>query len=51
MLVYNNDISFKVTDGAHKVSVYNATGTGPFTIDLTCISSSGYSGKLQIRVW
>ena len=51
MLVYNSDICFKVTDRAQKVSVYNATGTGPFKVDLISIGTSNFSGKMLIRVW
>ena len=51
MLVYNNDICFKITDDANKVSVYNATETKPCTIDLIGMGSGNYSGKLEIYVY
>ena len=51
ILVYNNDICFKVIDGVNKVSVYSATGTGPFSIDLVGMCSAAYSVTLEIHVF
>ena len=51
MLVYENDISFKVTNSTSAVSLYNATGMGPFIIDFIGFGSGVYSGNLEVRVW
>ena len=51
LLVYGNDICFKITNKANAVSIYSATGSGPFTIDLIGISNMAYSGTLEVRVW
>ena len=51
MLVYDNDISFKVTNSTSAVSLYNATGMGPFIIDFIGFGSGVYSGTLEVRVW
>ena len=50
LLVYGNDICFKITNGARAVSIYSATGIGPFTVDLIGISNSKYSGTLEVCV-
>ena len=51
MLVYDNDICFKITDGSHAVSVYTATGAGPFMVDFIGINSGSYSTTLKVRAW
>ena len=43
MLVYDNDICFKITDVSHAVT---ATGAGPFMVDF--IESGSYSITLEV---
>ena len=49
LLVYNDDVYFKASDGAHVISNFNITGKGPFKISVT--GTASHHTTLKIQSW
>ena len=49
LLVYNDDVYFKASDGAHVISNFNITGKGPFKISV--MGTASHHTTLKIQSW
>ena len=51
LLVYNDDIYFKMTDNAHVVTNFNIIGKAPFKISISGKLASRSAGTFKIQTW